>query len=145
MASSSDLTFHSQKPAINSLVSANGPSMTTFSSPEKRTLTPLELGKLCVAELIQRTNLDGKEVQALVYGTVVADPLTMNTARELSLMQMLPKVVHAVTVSRACTSANQAITDAADQIALGHGEVEDVAGHPLPHGGKGVAGDLGGK
>jgi acetyl-CoA acetyltransferase len=40
---------------------------------------------------------------------------------------MLPKV-QAVTVSRACASANQAITDAADQIALGHVSVAIAGG-----------------
>ena len=103
------------------------------------TLSPLELGKLCVAELIQRTNLNGSEVQSLVFGTVVADPLTMNIAREISLMPMLPKGVQAFTVSRACTSANQAITDAADQIALGHidvaiaGGAESLSNIPVLH------------
>jgi acetyl-CoA acyltransferase len=32
-----------------------------------KNLTATELGKLCVAELIQRTELDGKEVDAVVY------------------------------------------------------------------------------
>ena len=36
-----------------------------------KTLSAIELGKLCVAELIQRMELDGKEVDAIVYGTVV--------------------------------------------------------------------------
>src|SRR5918996_332062 len=88
----------------------------------------LELGKLCVAELIQRTDLDAREVQALVFGTVIPTPITPNIAREISLMPMLPKGVQAFTVSRACTSANQAITDAADQIALGHVDVAIAGG-----------------
>ena len=83
-------------------------------------ISAIELGKLCVAELIQRTDLDGKQVEALVFGTVVPSVLAPNIAREVSLLPMLPKGVQAFTVSRACASANQAITDAADQIALGH-------------------------
>jgi acetyl-CoA acyltransferase len=104
-----------------------------------RKLTPLDLGKLCVAELIQRTNLDAKEVQTLVFGTVIPSPITPNIAREISLMPMLPKGVQAFTVSRACTSANQAITDAADQIALGHvdcaiaGGAESLSNIPVLH------------
>ena len=38
-------------------------------------------------------------------------------------MPIFPKGLQAFTVSRACASANQAITDAADQIALGHLDV----------------------
>jgi acetyl-CoA acyltransferase len=104
-----------------------------------KNLTAIDLGKLAVAELIQRTNLSGKEVQSLVYGTVVPMVQSPNIAREISLMPMLPKGVEAFTVSRACTSANQAITDAADQIALGHydcviaGGAESLSNVPILH------------
>jgi acetyl-CoA acyltransferase len=91
-------------------------------------ISAIELGKLCVAELLQRTNLDGKEVQALVFGTVVPSVLAPNIAREVSLLPLLPKGVQAYSVSRACASANQAITDAADQIALGHLDVAIAGG-----------------
>jgi acetyl-CoA acyltransferase len=93
-----------------------------------KSISAIDLGKLCVAELLQRTNLDGKEVQALVFGTVIPSVLAPNIAREVSLMPQLPKGVQAYTVSRACASANQAITDAADQIALGHIDVAIAGG-----------------
>ena len=104
-----------------------------------RGISAIDLGKACVAELIQRTNLDGREVDALVFGTVVPSVLAPNIAREVSLLPMLPKGVQAVTVSRACASANQAITDAADQIALGHASViiaggaESLSNVPILH------------
>ena len=93
-----------------------------------KTISAIDLGKLCVAELLQRTNLDGKEVQALVFGTVIPSVLAPNIAREVSLLPLLPKGVQAFSVSRACASANQAITDAADQIALGHLDVAIAGG-----------------
>jgi acetyl-CoA acyltransferase len=93
-----------------------------------KTISAIDLGKLCVAELLQRTNLDGKEVQALVFGTVIPSVIAPNIAREVSLMPLLPKGVQAYSVSRACASANQAITDAADQIALGHHDVAIAGG-----------------
>jgi acetyl-CoA acyltransferase len=102
-------------------------------------LTAIDLGKLCVAELIQRTNLDGGLVEAIVYGTVVPSVVAPNIAREVSLMPMLPRGCEAYTVSRACASANQAITDAADQIALGHHDViiaggaESLSNVPILH------------
>jgi acetyl-CoA acyltransferase len=67
-------------------------------------------------------------VQTLVFGTVIPTPITPNIAREISLLPMFPRGVQAVTVSRACASANQAITDAADQIALGHVDVAIAGG-----------------
>ena len=93
-----------------------------------KTISAIDLGKLCVAELLQRTNLDGKEVQALVFGTVIPSVLAPNIAREVSLLPLLPKGVQAYSVSRACASSNQAITDVADQIALGHLDVAIAGG-----------------
>src|SRR4051812_25644931 len=104
-----------------------------------KNLSATELGKRCVAELIQRTNLDGELVEAIVYGTVVPSVIAPNIAREVSLLPALPKGVQAYTVSRACASANQAITDAADQIALGHHDVviaggaESLSNIPILH------------
>jgi acetyl-CoA acyltransferase len=93
-----------------------------------KSVTAIELGKLCVAELINRTSLDGKMVEAIVFGTVVPSVIAPNIAREVSLIPLLPKGVQSFTVSRACASANQAITDAADQIALGHVDVAIAGG-----------------
>ncbi len=62
-----------------------------------------------------------------------------NIAREIALMPLLPKNVQAWSVSRACASANQAITDAADQIALGQahiaiaGGAESLSNVPILH------------
>src|SRR5689334_12307021 len=101
--------------------------------------TAIELGKLAVAELIQRANIDGQSVDAIVYGTVVPSVIAPNIAREISLMPMLPRGCEAYTVSRACASANQAITDAADQIVLGHHDVvvaggaESLSNVPILH------------
>ena len=104
-----------------------------------KSISAIDLGKLCVAELIQRTNLNGKYVEGLVFGTVVPSVVAPNIAREVSLMPILPKSVQAFSVSRACASANQAITDAADQIALGHmdiaiaGGAESLSNVPILH------------
>jgi acetyl-CoA acyltransferase len=104
-----------------------------------KAISAIDLGKLCVAELIQRTNLNGREVEALVFGTVVPDVIAPNIAREVALMPLLPKGVQAYSVSRACASANQAITDAADQIVLGHidvaiaGGAESLSNVPILH------------
>jgi acetyl-CoA acyltransferase len=104
-----------------------------------KSLSSIDLGKRCVAELIQRSEIDGKLVDAVVYGTVVPSVIAPNIAREVSLLPMLPKGVQSFTVSRACASANQAITDAADQIALGHADViiaggaESLSNVPILH------------
>ncbi|HEX6059252.1 MAG TPA: acetyl-CoA C-acyltransferase FadI [Gemmatimonadaceae bacterium] len=104
-----------------------------------KSMSAIELGKIAVSELLQRTNLDGTEVQALTFGTVVPSVVAPNIAREVSLIPQLPKGVEAFTVGRACASANQAITDAADQIQLGHydvviaGGAESLSNVPILH------------
>ena len=104
-----------------------------------RTLTAQELGRSVVAELLQRTAVEGDEIDALVFGTVVPSVLAPNIAREVALLPMLPKAIPAYTVSRACASANQAITDAADQIVLGNANVviaggaESLSNVPILH------------
>ena len=90
--------------------------------------TAIDLGRQAVAELVQRTNLDGRDVNLLVFGTVVQSVIAPNIAREISLLPHFPKNLQAFTVGRACASANQAITDAADQIVLGHADVAIAGG-----------------
>lgn len=91
-------------------------------------LSAIDLGKIAVSELVQRTDLDPALIDLLVFGTVIPSVLAPNIAREIALMPLLPKSVQAWSVSRACASANQAITDAADQIALGHAHVAIAGG-----------------
>jgi acetyl-CoA acyltransferase len=99
----------------------------------------IELGKIAVTELVHRTNLDVNQLDLLVFGTVIPSVLAPNIAREIALMPLLPKKVQAWSVSRACASANQAITDAADQITLGHatiaiaGGAESLSNVPILH------------
>ncbi len=93
-----------------------------------RWLSAIELGKIAVTELVHRTDLDPATLDLLTFGTVIPSVLAPNIAREIALIPLLPKGVQAWSVSRACASANQAITDAADQIALGHAQVAIAGG-----------------
>jgi acetyl-CoA acyltransferase len=93
-----------------------------------RDLTAIDLGTLAVRELMNRAEVPGGEVDGVVYGTVVHSVQAPNIAREVSLKAGLPPAVPAFTVSRACASANQAITSGAEQIALGHGDVVVAGG-----------------
>lgn len=90
-------------------------------------LSAIELGKVAVRDALARSGLKGEEVDHLVYGTVVHDTQAPNIAREVGLA-VLPKTVPAVSVSRACTSANQAITDGALMIEAGQADVVVAGG-----------------
>jgi len=90
-------------------------------------LDAIELGKLAVRDGLARSGLRGEDVDHFVYGTVVHDTQAPNIAREVGLA-VLPKTVPAYTVSRACASANQAITDATQLIEVGQAEVVIAGG-----------------
>ena len=65
--------------------SSPGSGRRSPSRHRAQVVSAIELGRWCVAELIQRTNLDGKAVEALVFGTVVPSVLAPNIAREVAL------------------------------------------------------------
>jgi len=91
-------------------------------------LSAVDLARHVVVELLARANLRGSDVDLVVMGQVVASPLAPNLAREVSLLPQFPREVPAYTVNEACASANQALVDAADQIALGHVDVVIAGG-----------------
>ena len=88
----------------------------------------LELGKQVVTELISRTGIDPSSIDELIYGTVIADVKAPNLAREIILGSGIPPSVSGYTVSRACASSNQAITNAADLIYRGYADVVVAGG-----------------
>lgn len=90
-------------------------------------------------ELIYRSELDGAEVDEVIWGQVIASVVAPNVGREVSLLPQLPPRVPGYTLNRACASGAQAITNAADQIVLGHadvilaGGVESLSDIPILH------------
>src|SRR5437667_12863251 len=94
----------------------------------------VDLGRYAARELLERTNLDGDEVDEVVFGQVVPSALVPNIGREVSLLPQFPKEIPGYSLNRACASANQAITAAQDQIALGHANVIIAGGAEAPAG-----------
>src|SRR5437867_2532899 len=83
----------------------------------------VDLARYAARELLERTNLDGADVDDVIFGQVVPSALVPNVGREVSLLPQFPKETPAFSLNRACASAGQAITSAQDQIALGHANV----------------------
>src|SRR5436189_3137915 len=83
----------------------------------------VDLARYAARELLERTNLDGTEVDEVIFGQVVPSALVPNVGREVSLLPQLPKEIPAYSVNRACASATQAIASGHDQIVLGHADV----------------------
>lgn len=83
----------------------------------------VDLARYAARELLERTNLSPGAVNEVIFGQVVPSALVPNIAREVSLLPQFPKEIPAFSVNRACASANQAVTAAHDQIAMGHADV----------------------
>jgi acetyl-CoA acyltransferase len=91
-------------------------------------LSALDLGKLVVAELVQRSGIDPNEVQELIFGNVIPSVKAPNIAREIILGTGLPTRIPAYTVGKACASSNQAITSGSDLIARGYADIVIAGG-----------------
>src|SRR5690625_1145804 len=79
---------------------------------EYTTLDTIALSDIAVQGLLDKTELDPKEIDAVVWGGVLFAPGAPNIAREVVLDLKLPTDIEGYTVTRACASGLQAITDA---------------------------------
>jgi acetyl-CoA acyltransferase len=93
-----------------------------------RDLSALDLGKLVVSELLQRSEIDPKEVGLVVYGQVIPSLAAPNIAREIVLGTGMPKDIEAFSVSRACATSIQSMTSAAESILAGQHDVAIAGG-----------------
>ncbi|HTO97872.1 MAG TPA: acetyl-CoA C-acyltransferase FadI [Myxococcales bacterium] len=91
-------------------------------------LSALELGKQVVKELVQRAEIPARAIDQIVFGTVIPSVQLPNIAREVGLAAGLPKSADAFSVVRACATSLQAMTTAADAIALGEIDLALVGG-----------------
>ena len=83
----------------------------------------VDLARFVARELLERTNLAGADVNAVIFGQVVSSALVPNVAREVSLLPQFPKEIPAYSLNRACASSGQAVANAYDEIVLGDAEV----------------------
>ena len=104
-----------------------------------RDVTAVAMARHAARELLFRSEIDGREVDEVIFSQVVPSVLAPNVGREVSLLPQLLPSVPAYTLNRACASSAQAIANAADQIALGHadtilaGGVESLSDIPILH------------
>lgn len=84
-----------------------------------RNMSALDLGKIVVAELLQRSGIDPHEIEQCVYGQVVPSLQAPNIAREIVLLTGMPKDIEAYSVSRACATSYQSTVSVAQAIETG--------------------------
>ncbi len=90
--------------------------------------TNQKLGEIVVRELIQRTKIDSKEVDQVIFGCVGQGSDAPNVARVIGLMAGLPKEIPAYTVARNCASGIQAVVSGYHEIECGDAEVVIAGG-----------------
>lgn len=88
----------------------------------------IELGKMVVAELMQKTNLAKTEIDLLVFGNVLVMPEAPNIAREIVLGTQMSVHTDAYSVSRACATSYQSAAAVADSILCGRVDVGIAGG-----------------
>lgn len=91
-------------------------------------ITAQKLGEIVVKALLERTKLNPKEVQEVVFGCVSQQSDAPNISRVIALMAGLSIDIPAFTVQRNCASGLQAVVSAYQMIALGDADVVIAGG-----------------
>ncbi len=100
-------------------------------------LSAADLGTSVVASLLERSGVDGGDVDQLLFGNGRQAGGGPNVARQVSVRAGVPETVPAWTVNMACGSGLKAVELAAEAIALGRakvvvaGGVESMSGLPF--------------
>jgi acetyl-CoA acetyltransferase family protein len=82
-----------------------------------------ELGRIATVELLARTGLDPARIDEVIVGCVAQPAESANVARVIALRSGIPQQVPGVTVHRNCASGFEAVTQAAEKILAGRGDV----------------------
>ena len=78
-----------------------------------------ELGRIAIAELLARQNLDPARLDHVVFGNCAQPAEAANIARVAALLGGVPESVPGVSVHRNCASGMEAVADATYRIAAG--------------------------
>jgi acetyl-CoA acetyltransferase family protein len=88
----------------------------------------VELGKAAVSLLIARTGIETDKIEEVIIGCVGQPAQAPNIARVIALRSGIAESVPAITVHRNCASGFEAVTQAAEKILVGRGDVFVVGG-----------------
>ena len=88
----------------------------------------VDLGRSALAALLARTGFDAGQADEVIIGCVGQPSEAANIARVIALRAGVPERVPAFTVHRNCASGIEAVTQAADRIAAGRGDLFLVGG-----------------
>src|SRR5271156_3755404 len=90
--------------------------------------TAMDLGKTVASLLMAKTGLAPEKIEEVIFGCVGQPAEAPNIARVIALRAGLPESVPAVTVHRNCASGFEAVTQAAEKMLAGRGDIFIVGG-----------------
>jgi acetyl-CoA acetyltransferase family protein len=88
----------------------------------------VELGKATVSLLLARSGIDPAKIEEVIIGCVGQPAHAPNIGRVIALRAGVPESVPAITVHRNCASGFEAVTQAAEKMLAGRGEIFVVGG-----------------
>src|SRR6202045_2814028 len=88
----------------------------------------VELGKTALSLLVARTGIDPSQIEEVIMGCVSQPADSANIGRVVALRAGIPESVPAITVHRNCASGFEAVTQAAEKMLIGRGDIFVVGG-----------------
>src|SRR3984893_12371418 len=88
----------------------------------------VDLGKTALRLLVARTGIDASKIEEVIIGCVSQPVDSANVGRVVALRAGIPDSVPAITVHRNCASGFEAVTQAAEKMLAGRGDVFVVGG-----------------
>ncbi|HKB92075.1 MAG TPA: thiolase family protein [Opitutaceae bacterium] len=88
----------------------------------------VDLGRAAAAAVLARSGLDPAQIDEVIFGCVGQPIDAANISRVIALRAGVPARVPAITVHRNCASGFEAVTQAAQKIAAGQGDIFLVGG-----------------
>ncbi|HXC01103.1 MAG TPA: thiolase family protein [Opitutaceae bacterium] len=88
----------------------------------------VDLGRTAAAAVLAQTGIDPAQIDEVIFGCVGQPADAANVSRVIALRAGVPESVPAITVHRNCASGFEAITQAAEKIAAGRGDIFLVGG-----------------
>jgi acetyl-CoA acetyltransferase family protein len=88
----------------------------------------VDLGKTVLRLLVARTGIDPSRIEEVIFGCVSQPADSANVGRVVALRAGIPDSVPAITVHRNCASGFEAVTQAAEKMLAGRGDIFIVGG-----------------
>ena len=83
----------------------------------------VDLGRTVLGLLVARTGIDASKIEEVIIGCVSQPADSANVSRVVALRAGIPDSVPAITVHRNCASGFEAVTQAAEKILAGRGDI----------------------